>query len=224
MQVSSPTVSRMVEDYVTLIWKAYELPGQGPSTTDLASRLGVTASTVSANLKKLARDGMIEYEAYGSISLTPSGRKIAVEVVRRHRIVETYLVECLGLTWDLVHDEADLLEHAVSELVLDQMDKALGYPQRDPHGDPIPDRDGRIVADTSVPLSSLEVGTRCRVARVSDRSPEILRFLHKHGVSIGLELRLESVQREVSVVQVLIGSDLVGLTGPAASAVRVDPI
>ena len=123
-----PAVTRMVEDYVTLIWKAYEWPGGRPATTEMAEQLGVTASTVSANLKKLARDGYIDYEPYGQIVLTDVGRQIAVEIVRRHRIVESYLVEALGLTWDQVHDEADRLEHAVSDLVLERMngERSLG--------------------------------------------------------------------------------------------------
>ncbi len=99
--------TRMVEDYVTLIWKAHEWPGGEPSTTDLAAQLGVTPSTVSANLKRLARDGLISYEPYGPIELTDDGRAIAIDIVRRHRIVETYLVEHLELSWDQVHDEAN---------------------------------------------------------------------------------------------------------------------
>lgn len=123
-----PAVTRVVEDYVTLIWKAHEWPGGTPTTSDLAAQLGVTPSTVSANLKKLARDGFIDYEPYGSINLTETGQAIAVEIVRRHRILETYLVRELGVAWDQVHDEADRLEHAVSDLVLDRMAEALGHP------------------------------------------------------------------------------------------------
>src|SRR5690625_7224435 len=123
-----PALTRMVEDYVVLIWKAHEWPGGRPTTTDLAERLAVTASTVSANLKKLARDGYIDYEPYGQITLTEQGRSIAVEIVRRHRIVETYLVEALGLSRDQVHAAADRLERAVSELVRERISTASATP------------------------------------------------------------------------------------------------
>jgi DtxR family Mn-dependent transcriptional regulator len=216
-----PALTRMVEDYVTLIWKAYEWPGGRPTTTDLAERLAVTASTVSANLKKLARDGYIDYEPYGQITLTEQGRSIAVEIVRRHRIVETYLVEALGLSWDQVHAEADRLEHAVSDLVLERMNAALGHPDRDPHGDPIPDAAGRTADHPDRPLREARPGAVIEVVRVSDRSPELLRYLHERGIVIGAELRVVSVSTAASVITVSIdGADLV-LALDSADAIRV---
>ena len=140
--MSSPPVTRVVEDYVTLIWKAFEWPGGVPTTTDLAARLGVTPSTVSTTLKKLARDGIIEYEPYGAITLTEAGRSLAIGIVRRHRILETYLARALGVPWDEVQDEADRLEHAVSDALLERMDLALGCPTHDPHGTRSPTRPG----------------------------------------------------------------------------------
>lgn len=213
----------MVEDYVTLIWKAFEWPGGRPATTDLAEQLGVTASTVSANLKKLARDGYIDYEPYGLITLTEAGRQIAVEIVRRHRIVETYLVEALGLTWDQVHDEADRLEHAVSDLVLERMNAALGDPDRDPHGDPIPDIDGRTAQFPSRRLEESEPGVEVTVVRVSDRSPELLRYLTGRGIVIGARLQVRSVSAAASSITVNIGGDDVELALDAAEAIRVAP-
>lgn len=126
----SPEISRVAEDYVTLIWKACEWPDDGrrPTTTDLAASLGVTMSTVSANLKRLAREGLIRYEPYGAIELTDQGERIALEVVRRHRLIETFLVEHLGYHWDQVHDEADRLEHAVSDTLIERMDVVLDTP------------------------------------------------------------------------------------------------
>ena len=217
------SVSRMVEDYVTLIWKARELPGDQPATTDLAAQLGVTPSTVSANLKRLARDGYIQYEPYGSIDLTDAGRSIAVNIVRRHRIVETYLVERLGLSWDQVHEEAHELEHAISDLVLGRMDAALGHPTHDPHGDPIPDAAGRVPPERSAPLSTIEPGTAVTVVRVSDRSAEVLRYLADHGVQVGVSLVVTGVNPAAAAVQIDIGerSEELGLT--AAEAVRVEP-
>ena len=213
----------MVEDYVTLIWKAVEWPGGMPSTTDLADQLGVTASTVSANLKKLARDGYIRYEPYGRIELTESGREIAVGVVRCHRILETYLVNQLGLTWDQVHDEADRLEHAVSDLVLERMDAVLGHPRKDPHGDPIPDSDGVTVRDDSLPLSDISPDTTVEVARISDRSPDVLRYLQKRGIVVGSQVRVVDVSQAASALQATVEGATVELSLHTAGSIRVIP-
>ena len=218
-----PSVTRMVEDYVTLIWKAYEWPGGRPATTDLAEQLGVTASTVSANLKKLARDGYIDYEPYGQITLTDAGRQIAVETVRRHRILETYLVEALGLTWDQVHDEADRLEHAVSDLVLEAMNAALWHPNRDPHGDPIPDANGQTAMRPSRPLHEARSGAEFEVVRVSDRSPDLLRYLHDRGIVIGAKLRVASVSAAASAITVQLDGEDIELALDAAEAIRIVP-
>ncbi len=218
-----PSVTRMVEDYVTLIWKAYEWPGGRPATTEMAEQLGVTASTVSANLKKLARDGYIDYEPYGQIVLTDVGRQIAVEIVRRHRIVESYLVEALGLTWDQVHDEADRLEHAVSDLVLERMNAALGSPQRDPHGDPIPDADGHTADFPSRRLQETAPGVEVEVVRVSDRSPELLRYLTDRGIVIGTKLQVRSISSAASAIAVRVGDENIELALDAADAIRVGP-
>ena len=219
-----PAVTRMVEDYVTLIWKAYEWPGGRPATTEMAEQLGVTASTVSANLKKLARDGYIDYEPYGQIVLTDVGRQIAVEIVRRHRIVESYLVEALGLTWDQVHDEADRLEHAVSDLVLEAMNAALGHPDRDPHGDPIPDVHGHTVSVPSLRLQEASPGVEVAVARVSDRSPELLRYLTDRGIIIGTRLTVTAISSAASSITVNIDGEGIELALDAAEAIRVEPV
>ena len=213
----------MVEDYVTLIWKAVEWPGGMPSTTDLADQLGVTASTVSANLKKLARDGYIRYEPYGRIELTESGREIAVGVVRCHRILETYLVNQLGLTWDQVHYEADRLEHAVSDLVLERMDAVLGHPRKDPHGDPIPDSNGVTVRDDSLPLSDISPDTTVEVARISDRSPDVLRYLQKRGNVVGSQVRVVDVSQAASALQATVEGATVELSLHTAGSIRVIP-
>ncbi|WP_028709706.1 metal-dependent transcriptional regulator [Propionicicella superfundia] len=216
-------ITRVVEDYVTLIWKAYEWPGPEPTTTDLAARLGVTASTVSANLKKLAQGGFIDYEPYGRIGLTEAGRVVAVEIVRRHRIIETYLHEQLGLSWDQVHDEADQLEHAVSELVLARMDEVLGHPEKDPHGDPIPDVHGNVPASRSELLTEAMPGADVQVVRVSDRSPDILRYLEGHGIVVGTHLQVVSRHDAASAIHVDVGGAPVELSLHSAAAVLVSP-
>lgn len=232
-EMPDPQVTRVVEDYLPMIWvvddylpmiwKAFEWPGGTPTTTDLASRLGVTASTVSATLKKLARDGFIVYEPYGAIELTQAGRRVAVEIVRRHRILETYLQQQLGLPWDAVHAEADRLEHAVSDTVLARMHELLGHPSSDPHGDPIPDADGTLAADRSRALTDVQPGTAVRVARVSDRSSEVLRHLDGLGIAIGTELRVDEVNLEAGAVGVTVAGAAVQLGLQAADAVRVLP-
>ncbi|QIM15538.1 metal-dependent transcriptional regulator [Leucobacter insecticola] len=224
--MSQAPVTRMVEDYLTLIWKAYEWPGGEPTTTDMAAQLGVTASSVSANLKKLARDGFIEYEPYGRITLTEIGSQLAIGIVRRHRIIETYLVKQLGLSWDQVHDEADQLEHAVSEVVLARMDEVLGWPTEDPHGDPIPRLEGDTPEPDTVPLLDAQRNVALEVARVSDRSPDVLRYLHARGVTVGARLEVLEVALAVGTVSVAIGSEETGagqtdITSASAAAIRV---
>lgn len=220
-RMERPAVTRMVEDYLTLIWKAYEWPDRQPTTTDMAAQLGVTPSTVSANLKKLASDGFVDYEAYGTVELTAPGREIAVAVVRRHRIIETYLARQLGLGWDQVHDEADRLEHTVSDLVLDRMDVVLGHPSADPHGDPIPATDGQLRADDTLALYDLSPGTYAVVARVSDRSPDILRYLEQRGIVVGARVRLDLVSAAAAALDVTIGREGIEISLTAAHAVRV---
>lgn len=218
------TVTPVVEDYVTRIWKALELPGGSPTTTDLATQLAVTPSTVSATLRKLSRDGFIEYEPYGTIRLTDAGRAIALTMVRRHRILETYLNQRLGLSWDQVHEEADRLEHAVSDLVLDRMADALGNPSHDPHGDPIPTRDGALPDDHSISLAEAERGSRLRVERVSDRSPELLLHLDHLGIRIGTELMLLDHVEIAETIEVLVDQAPTHLSLSTAAAIRVLPL
>lgn len=221
--MSKPVVSRMAEDYLTLIWKAHEWPGTSASTTEMAAALGVTASTVSANLKKLARDGLIAYEPYGSIALSDAGRTVAVEIVRRHRIIETYLTERLGLTWDQVHDEANRLEHAVSDLVLDRMDEVLGHPTFDPHGDPIPARDGSVATVDSRLLTQVATGERVTVIRISDRHADVLRYLTDKRIVLGTTLTVIHHSLAAGALVVTIEGDRRELTAEAAAHVRVVP-
>jgi len=222
----------MVEDYLSIIWKAQELPGGSVSTKEIAATQAVTPSSVSANLKKLARDGLIEYEPYGHIDLTPAGNEIAVAVVRRHRVLETYLVERLGFGWDEVHMEADVLEHAVSDRVVDRMHEVLGRPDHDPHGHPIPRADGTIEKsrgrDSASRLSDMEPSATGHVARISDQEPAILRYLEERQIVFGSRIRLEeknAVAGSVSVMRLGPEGEPVGLVEVAvgaASAVWVE--
>src|SRR5690606_31552885 len=159
--------SSTVQNYLKAI---LHLQGQGNGSTtvgEIARELEVTPGTVSIMMRQLKKRGLVEYEPRRGLSLKPEGVSEAMKVVRRHRLVELFLVEVLGLDWSEVHEEAEVLEHAISDRLLDRIDEMLGQPTHDPHGDPIPDRRGIVAEDSAVPLLGLAAG-RYRVVRVSD--------------------------------------------------------
>lgn len=155
------------------------------TASTIAARTGVKLSTASDAIRKLTDQGLIEHTPYSAVSLTESGRTLAVAMVRRHRLIETFLLETLGYRWDQVHDEAETLEHAVSDFMIDRIAEKLGHPDRDPHGDPIPAADGSVTRPDAVSLSSLEAGVHARVERISDDDPELLQFFADHGIGYG---------------------------------------
>jgi len=173
-------VSESAQDYLKTIWKL-ERAGD-MSTSALAESLGVTSASATAMLKKLATLGLVVHERYHGATLTPAGERMALEVVRHHRLLELYLMEALGLTWDQVHQEAERLEHHLSDELEAAIDQALGYPTRDPHGDPIPSPELLLVRDELVCLSDLEAGSMTVVRRVPDGDPELLRYLASLGL------------------------------------------
>jgi len=173
----------------------YELQGRDASpvgTTAVAERLGVTPASASGMLKRLADDGVVEYEAYHGARLTPEGERIALEVIRHHRLLELFLAEVLGMPWDRVHAEAEVLEHHISEELEELIATKLGEPALDPHGDPIPDRDLAVSADDSVPLMELDPGEEGTFTRVSDSDASMLRYLSEHAIQPGASLRVRS--------------------------------
>lgn len=185
----------MTEDYLKIIWKSREWADEGSITTNaIAATLGVSASSVSGNLSKLARQGYLDYEPYGPIRLSAEGEKVAVQMVRRHRIIETYLVEHFGFGWDEVHEEAEVLEHAISDRLLELLDDELGNPLQDPHGDPIPRKDGAVVTPDGRRLHDLAAGELAVVLRISDHNPELLRYIAELGIGIGSALRVEAIR------------------------------
>jgi DtxR family Mn-dependent transcriptional regulator len=223
-----PPLSTMAEDYVKLIWKAAERGDPGIATRDIAAALGVSASTVSGNLRKLDRDGLIEHTPYYGVVLTPLGHQVAVSMVRRHRLIESFLVDRLGYSWDEVHTEAEALEHAVSELFLDRVDADLGHPTHDPHGDPIPRADGSLPSSPGALLTTVTPGACGTVDRVSDDDPSLLRYFAELGVGLGTHLRVEQVRDYAGVVAVTRrdadGSEsLVDLPAAAAAAIWLAP-
>jgi len=182
-----------VEDYLKAIYLIQEQEGPAPvNTTALASRLGVAGASVTGMLKKLSAESpcMVVYEPYTGVSLTPFGEKAALEVIRHHRLLESFLVQSLGYTWDEVHDEAERLEHFISERLEERIAAALGNPLTDPHGEPIPDRNGNYHLPQSIPLSDLPPGQWGRIQRVSAHDPELLRYLTTLGMVPGIQLRV----------------------------------
>ena len=186
MPPATPTV---FEDYLKAIYAHTEWQDRPMTSGALAARLGLAASSVTEMVKKLVAAGLVAHEPYGAVELTAAGRDAALAIVRRHRLVETWLVTDLGFGWDEVHDEAEVLEHALSDRLLDALDARLGRPTRDPHGDPIPAADGRVRRPAAAPLAGAPAGVLGVVARVSDRDPLVLRHLAAEG--IGLDVRLE---------------------------------
>ncbi|WP_099022695.1 manganese-binding transcriptional regulator MntR [Mycolicibacterium palauense] len=177
-------LTTVAQDYLKTIWTAQEWSHEKVSTKMLAERIGVSASTASESIRKLADQGLVDHEKYGAVTLTDEGRRAAISVVRRHRLLETFLVNELGYRWDEVHDEAEVLEHAVSDLLMERIDAKLGRPQRDPHGDPIPDLDGQVPTPPARQLAICTNGDHGRVARISDADPEMLRYFDAVGIAL----------------------------------------
>jgi DtxR family transcriptional regulator, Mn-dependent transcriptional regulator len=173
-------VSESAQDYLKAIWKLER--GGDMSTSALAESLGVAPASATAMLKKLATLGLVVHERYRGATLTPAGERMALEVVRHHRLLELYLMEALGLSWDQVHEEAEKLEHHLSDELEARIDQALGFPTRDPHGDPIPSPELLLARDELTCLSDLEAGSMTIIRRVPDSDPELLRYLATLGL------------------------------------------
>jgi DtxR family transcriptional regulator, Mn-dependent transcriptional regulator len=178
-----------IQDYLKEIYKL-EAAGRRATTSALAEVLEVSPPSVTAMLKKLATLGLVEHEPYRGATLTEPGERIALEVIRHHRLIEQYLVETLGLSIDAVHAEADRLEHALSEELEAHIDRTLGFPTRDPHGDPIPDAELNVATQDLTPLSTLAAGTKATVERVPDGDRELLRYLSELKLTPGSRLEV----------------------------------
>ena len=172
---AAPPLTAPVEDYLKAVYDL-ERTGGAAATNDIAHRLGVAPASVSGMVRRLAEQGLLTYERYRGVRLTPDGRRAALRTLRRHRILECYLATVLGYPWDGVHEEAERLEHAASDALIDRMAAALGDPAFDPHGAPIPTREGAVDERHHVALADLAPGARARVVRVSDEDGELLRY------------------------------------------------
>lgn len=213
-----------VEDYLKAI---YELQAAGglAGTNEIAGTLGIAAPSVSGMLRRLARQRLVTHEPYKGVQLTPMGRRAALRTIRRHRVIEAYLMRALGYPWDLVHDEAERLEHSASDELIDRMASAIGEPATDPHGAPIPTREGTLIAEPTLPtLAELGEGDPARIARVSDRDGERLRYLATLGITIGTQVEVVSRQPYDGPIEVRIGTRC-RLIGPElARHILVTPI
>lgn len=211
-----------VEDYAKAIYALEARSGSAVSTNAVAERLGVTPGSASAMVKKLAERGLVEHEPYRGVSLTPKGLRLALEVLRHHRLLELYLAQELGMPWDRVHDEAEVLEHVLSEELEALIAQKLGDPATDPHGDPIPSADLALAEVPTLRLQELEVGQRACFVRVSDSDSEMLRYLADRGIELGAELEIVEKQPFDGPVFARVGDDVHPLGGALAKAMRVD--
>ena len=185
-------LSEAVQDYLKVIYKLSRAPEAGAmvSTTLIAERMEVSAASATNMIKKLAELRLLEHRPYQGVELTPSGVKMALEIVRHHRLLELYLRQALGYNWDTVDAEAERLEHAISEDFEDRIDEALGFPTVGAHGEPIPTKDGNIAEPEYSRLADLREGQRACIRQVSDRDPELLRYLDRSGLVLGTRIRI----------------------------------
>jgi DtxR family Mn-dependent transcriptional regulator len=213
--------SLTIENYVKAIYQLAGQDGRPAATGKLAEALGVSPGTVTSMLKTLSESGLAEYAPYEGARLTDKGRALALRVLRRHRLIELFLARTLNLTWDEVHEEAENMEHAVSDLLIDRIDAYLGYPAADPHGDPIPKADGTVARTAGRRLADLAVGESFRLARVIDQSPDFLRYLTEAGLHIGAEGKVLANRAEAGVITVECGGQPTTLAHAIANRLLV---
>ncbi len=215
-------ISASVQDYAKAVYALEARKGGAVSTTELAERLGVTPGSVSAMVRKLSEVGLVEHEPYHGVRLTSQGRRVALEVLRHHRLLELFLAEELGMPWDRVHAEAEVLEHVLSEELEELIATRMGNPTIDPHGDPIPTPEFGIEERQTYSLDELTAGAVGSFVRVSDSDPEMLRYLAEHGIAIGD--RLEVVERQPfgGPVFVRFGEREQAIGGALARAMRIE--
>jgi DtxR family Mn-dependent transcriptional regulator len=213
--------SQTVENYLKTIYLA-ETASTEPDALvpmgQLASALGVVPGTATTMVKALAESGLVRYEPYMGVRLTPAGQKLATLVLRRHRLVELFLVKVLGMSWAEVHDEAERLEHAVSEQLIDRIDEMLGRPSVDPHGDPIPTPEGRIAPQKHVTLLAAPLGAQLVIERIADQDPAFLRFVEQRDLVPGRAVTVESRDDAADAVHVRSDSGTATTIGTRAAS------
>lgn len=214
-----------VENYVKAVYQICVESATSTATTgEIARRLEVSPGSVTSMLRTLAESGLADYQAYEGVRLTDTGNRLALRVLRRHRLIELFLVRTLGLTWDEVHEEAEHLEHAVSDRLVDRIDDYLENPRFDPHGDPIPSADGSLDSIKAEPLDSCPPGTAFRMSRVLDQSPEFLRYLSQSGLEIGAEAKIAENHPSAGAVVVAVGNSQLTLGKLNARKILVEKV
>src|SRR5271166_3770227 len=215
--------SLTVENYLKAIYQLSDSPA-GVATGELARRLKITPGSVTLMLQRLAEGGLVKYAAHQGVRLTKKGGKAAIRVVRNHRLLELYLAQALGLPWDEVHEEAENLEHAVSDRLVARIDEYLGHPDRDPHGDPIPDADGTMRSREGTPLAECSPKTTFVLLRVPDRSADFLRYLHDGGLIVTANGKVLENQPSAGIVTVEVGGRSISLSREMAVSILVRPL
>jgi DtxR family Mn-dependent transcriptional regulator len=211
-----------MEDYLKAIHQIAETTGEAVSTQEIADRLHVSTASVTGMIKRLDALRLVTHQPYHGVALTERGTAVALEVVRHHRLLELYLVEHLGMGWDEVHAEADRLEHHISEGLEDRIAAKLGQPRIDPHGDPIPARDGSMVEVATIPLAALEAGASATIARVSDRSSALLQYLAERGLRPGAAITVAARDELAGVIAVEVDGARHTLALPVAATIQVE--
>lgn len=219
--------SSTVENYLKRIYieQQADPAGEIVSMKSLAGAMGVTPGTATSMAKSLSDSRLVAYEPYGGVKLTARGRTLALRVLRRHRLIECFLVDALGLDWSEVHDEAESLEHAISDKLLDRIDEFLGFPSVDPHGDPIPTSAGEIRQPALTALTEIEPGAEVRIARILDQDEQFLRFVDRHMLRPGTRARVLSHDHAAEAVTVQSGKlPAVTMGRTAAAKIMVELI
>ena len=216
--------SLTIENYVKSIYQiCIRQDGEPAATGQIAASLGVSPGTVTCMLKTLRESGLAEYTRYEGVCLTDAGRALALRVLRRHRLIELFLAKTLDLSWDEVHEEAENMEHAVSDRLIDRIDAFLDFPSADPHGDPIPKADGTVNVPLSHSLAEWRVGHTFRLVRVLDQSPEFLRYLSEQGLPLGAEGTVDMTSNSAGIVTISIGECPMTLSREVAEKLLVAP-
>lgn len=205
--MSVSDLSTSTQNYLKAVWTLSEWSDTPVTPSLIAERTELKLSSVSDAVRRLTSQGLLNHTPYGSVELTETGHSYAVAMVRRHRLIETFLVSMLGYKWDEVHDEAEQLEHAVSDFMIERIDELLGRPTRDPHGDPIPLADGTIVAPEAVQLGEIAAGTEVVIERISDDDPALLQFFADRGIVLGARLIAREGAPFSESLNVFVGDD-----------------
>jgi DtxR family Mn-dependent transcriptional regulator len=222
-QAAAAALTAPVEDYLKAIYAIGRGTGAA-ATNEIAQRLAIAPASVSGMVKRLADQGLLAYERYHGVKLTEAGRRAALRTLRRHRVIEAYLAQALGYAWDRVHEEAERLEHAVSDELVDRMAANIGEPDVDPHGAPIPTRDGAVDETEYRSLAEMSVGASGSVVRVADEDPAMLRYLAELAIVPGKRVTVKSRAPYDGPITLSIGRHELSIGPALASQVLVDPL